>query len=62
MEPEMSPAMVLRGLGWPPRPRLAIWLALLVPDMPTLLNPRPSPSPSPSPRLDAGLGPDVDWG
>lgn len=58
MEPEMRPAIVLRGLGWPPRPKLAIWLALLVPDMPTLLSPRPSPSP----RLDAGEGPDVDWG
>lgn len=52
----MSPAIVLRGLGWPPRPKLAIWLALLVPDIPTLLNPRPSPNP----RLDVEVGPDVD--
>lgn len=54
----MSPAIVLRGVGWPPRPKLDIWLALLVPVMPTLLN----PSPSPSPKLDAGVGPDVGRG
>lgn len=51
----MSPAIVFKGEGWPPRPKPGIWLALLVPVMPTLLN----PSPSPSPKLDAGVGPDV---
>lgn len=52
----MSPAIVFKGVGWPPIPSPGIWLALLVPVMPTLLNPRPSPSP----KLDADVGPDVD--
>lgn len=51
----MSPAIVFKGVGWPPRPKPAIWLVLLVPVMPTLLN----PSPRLSPKLDVGVGPDV---
>lgn len=59
MEPEMRPAMVLRGAWWPPRPRPAIWLALLVPVRPPLLRPRPRPRPRP--RLEAELRPGVGW-
>lgn len=57
MEPEISPAMVLSGAGWPPRPKPAIWLVLLVPVMPTLLRPKPRPSP----RLGVGTGVGCDW-
>lgn len=53
----MSPVIVFRGAGCPARPNPAIWLALLVPVMPTLLRPRPRPSP----RLDVGAGVDCDW-
>lgn len=55
MDPEMSPAIVFRGVGCPPRPRPGIWLALLVPLMLPLLKPRPRPSP----KLDTGVDPDV---
>lgn len=51
----MSPAIVFKGEGWPPSPKPDIWLALLVPVKPILLN----PSPSPSPKLDAEEGTDV---
>lgn len=57
MEPEISPAIVFSGVGCPPRPKPAIWLALLVPVMPTLLRPKPRPSP----KLDVGTGVDCDW-
>lgn len=57
MEPEISPAIVFRGVGCPPRPKPAIWLELLVPVMPTLLKPKPRPSP----KLDVGTGVDCDW-
>ena len=59
MEPDRSPAIVLRG-DMPLRPRPDIWLALLVPVMPLLLR----PSPNPRPRLEAGLGPEEasNWG
>lgn len=57
MEPEISPAIVFRGVGCPPRPKPAIWVELLVPVMPTLLKPKPRPSP----KLDAGTGVDCDW-
>lgn len=57
MEPEISPAIVLSGVGCPPRPKPAIWLVLLVPVMPTLLRPKPRPSP----RLGVGTGVDCDW-
>lgn len=57
MEPEISPAIVFRGVGCPPRPKPAIWLELLVPVMPTLLKPKPRPSP----KLDVGIGVDCDW-
>lgn len=57
MEPEISPAIVFRGVGCPPRPKPAIGLELLVPVMPTLLKPKPRPSP----KLDVGTGVDCDW-
>lgn len=57
MEPEISPAIVLRGEGCPPRPKPAIWLELLVPVRPTLLRPKPRPRP----KLDVGTGVDCDW-
>lgn len=53
----MSPAIVFRGAGCPARPKPDIWLALLVPVMPTLLKPKPRPSP----KLDVGTGVDCDW-
>lgn len=53
----MSPAIVFRGVGCPPRPKPAIWLELLVPVRPTLLKPKPRPSP----KLDVGTGVDCDW-
>lgn len=55
VEPEMSPAIVFKGDEWATRPKADIWLPLLVPISPILLNPRPSPSP----KVDAGLGTDV---
>lgn len=54
----MSPAIVFKGVGWPPRPKPGVWLALLVPVMPLLFN----PSTNPSPKLDAGVDPDEGWG
>ena len=57
MDPEMSPAMVFKEVGWPPKPKLGIWLALLVPVMTLFLK----SSPSPSPKLDAGVCTDVGW-
>lgn len=57
MEPEISPAIVLSAVGCPPRPKPAIWLALLVPVRPTLPRPRPRPRPKPG----VGTGVDCDW-
>lgn len=59
VDPEMSPAIVFKEVGWPPRPKPVIWLALLVPVMPPLLNPIPNPSP----KLDTEVGPEegCDW-
>ena len=56
----MSPAIVFSADGMPLRPRPDIWLALLVPVMPTLLKPRPSPSP----QLEEGADPEdgMGWG
>lgn len=48
---------MFKGVLWPARPKLGIWLALLVPLMPPFLKSKPSPSP----RLDAGVGPGLDW-
>ena len=52
----MRLAIVFSVEGMPLRPRPDIWLALLVPVMPTLLKPRPSPSPKLEEGADPGEG------